>query len=207
MSEMTGKVTCGNAGEIRSARAAGFYVIDPDAAVLRACPHGSDREVNGSTDEVGQVRAVIDPLARGRSIAPAAPNGGGGGDRLGPEVERVMECANPLIDQPRIVHGARDQWDLLPGKRRHCFLRRWFIRADRDARRNGEPWAGSVAADFHKWIEPPRAVPGAPATGRSAAGQRHPARFWPLNLMTTAAAVRRAASRARHSAGIRDNST
>ncbi|PYT28616.1 MAG: hypothetical protein DMG58_18140 [Acidobacteria bacterium] len=60
------------------------------------------------------VLAVIDPLAPGRNIVLAAANGEAVEDRLGPEVARVMDAVNPRLDQPRVMHGAHDQFDDLP---------------------------------------------------------------------------------------------
>jgi hypothetical protein len=132
-SKDTGKVTCGNTDEVTKARAAGFYVIDADgmarnaggAALPERFRLGDEKEQS----EVGQVihpqqhlalvgdydlLAVIDPLAPGRNIVLAAENGEAVEDRLGPEVERLMDFMNPRFDQPRIMHGAHDQWDDIP---------------------------------------------------------------------------------------------
>jgi len=132
-SKDTGKVTCGNTDEVTKARAAGFYVIDADgmarnaggAALPERFRLGDEKEQN----EVGQVihpeqhlalvgdydlLAVIDPLAPGRNIVLAAANGEAVEDRLGPEVARVMDVVNPRMDQPRVMHGAHDQFDDLP---------------------------------------------------------------------------------------------
>ena len=132
-SKETGKVTCGSPDELKKARGAGFYVIDADGfarnqaggVLLEKFNLASEEEQN----EAGQVidpdqhkalvgdydlLAVIDPLAPGRNIVLAAVNGEAVQDRLGPEVERVMEFINPRFDQPRVMHGAHDQFDDLP---------------------------------------------------------------------------------------------
>jgi hypothetical protein len=132
-SKETGKVTCLNADEIKKARAAGFYVIDQDGmarnAAGAALPERFRLGDEQEQDEAGQVihpeqhlalvgdydlLAVIDPLAPGRNIVLAAENGEAVEDRLGPEVERLMDFMNPRFDQPRIMHGAHDQWDDIP---------------------------------------------------------------------------------------------
>ena len=132
-SHTTGKVTCVNPDEFTKARAAGFYVIDSDGFARNAAGAALPQRFNLASEEeqneVGQVihpvqqRAlvgdydlltVIDPLAPGRNIVLATANGEAVEDRLGPDVERVMDVINPRLDQPRIMHGAHDQWDDLP---------------------------------------------------------------------------------------------
>jgi len=132
-SKQTGKVTCANADQVQKARAAGFYVIDADGfarnAAGAALPKRFDLAAKEEQNEAGQVidseqqlalvgdydlLAVIDPLAPGRNIVIAAQNGEAVEDRLGLEVERVMLYINPRFDQPRVMHGAHDQFDDLP---------------------------------------------------------------------------------------------
>ena len=131
--KQTGKVTCVNADEIKKARAAGFFVIDPDGFARNAggaaLPVRFDLSSREQQNEPGQVihpeqklalvgdydlLAVIDPLAPGRNIVLAAQNGEAVEDRLGLDVERVMDYINPRFDQPRVMHGAHDQFDDLP---------------------------------------------------------------------------------------------
>jgi hypothetical protein len=132
-SHQTGKVTCVSADEIQKARAAGFYVIDADGfgrnAAGGALPMRFNLADTTEKNEPGQVihpeqhkalvgdydlLAVIDPLAPGRNIVLAAASGEAVEDRLGPEVARVMDAVNPRLDQPRVMHGAHDQFDDLP---------------------------------------------------------------------------------------------
>ena len=132
-SHETGKVTCTNADEMQKARAAGFYVIDADGfarnasgAALAARFNLADTNQQNAPGQVihseqhkalvgdYDLLAVIDPLAPGRNIVLAAANGEAVEDRLGPEVARVMGLVNPRLDQPRIMHGAHDQFDDLP---------------------------------------------------------------------------------------------
>jgi|SRR5579863_7809603 len=132
-SKDTGKVTCKGAKEIADARGVGFYVIDADGLARNAggaaLPIRFDLGDKDEQHEPGQVvhpeqhkalvgdydlLAVIDPLAPGRNIVLAAENGEAVEDRLGPEVERVMDFINPRFDQPRVMHGAHDQFDDLP---------------------------------------------------------------------------------------------
>ena len=136
-SRRTGKVTSANPDEVKRARAAKeessglkFYVIDPDGyarnAEGAALPERFNLASEEEQNEAGQVihpvqkkalvgdydlLAVLDPLAPGRNIVLAAENGEAVEDRLGPEVERVMNAVNPRLDQPRIMHGAHDQFD------------------------------------------------------------------------------------------------
>src|SRR5882724_3001054 len=128
-SQETGKVTCLNADHIQKARAVGFYVIDADGFARNATGAALPMRFNlADTEEQNQpgqvihpaqhkalvgdydLLAVIDPLAPGRNIVLAASNGEAVEDRLGPEVERVMDAVNPRLDQPRIMHGAHDQF-------------------------------------------------------------------------------------------------
>ncbi len=132
-SKTTGKVTAVNQNEINTCRMAGFYVIDQDGIARGRTPKDvlqvkfpfNTPEMN----EPGQVidgfkkkalvgdydlLAVIDPSAPGRNITLAASDGRIVDNRMSPDVQRVMQAVNAMLDMPRVMHGAHDQFAGFP---------------------------------------------------------------------------------------------
>ncbi len=133
-SRRTGKVTAANPAEIDTAQRAGFYVIAADGTARRSATDALTKKFPAGTDEqneAGQIihptqqRAlvgdydllgVIDPEAKGRNITLHSVNGVALMNRTSPDVERVRMTVNALLDQPRIMHGAQDQYAGPPEK-------------------------------------------------------------------------------------------
>jgi hypothetical protein len=57
---------------------------------------------------------VVDPKAKGRNITLVWMNGIRATDFTSPDVERVRAMVNSRLDQPRVMHGAQDQFADFP---------------------------------------------------------------------------------------------
>ena len=139
-SKKTGKVTAATAEEIRQCRGLPFLVIDPDGVARRGpndalptkFPFGTPEQ-----NETGQVihpiqrkalvgdydlMGVIDPKAKGRNLTLIWSAGAKVYDCTSPDVERVRSFVNSRLDQPRIMHGAQDQFGDFPDDGAIAFL-------------------------------------------------------------------------------------
>jgi len=130
----TGKVTAANPMEVETARRAGFYVIDPDGVARRSAVESLPVKFAFGTpdqNEPGQIihpqqqkalvgdydlLGVIDAAAKGRNITLASVNGVALMNRTSPDVELVRTAVNGQLDQPRVMHGAQDQFAGPPEK-------------------------------------------------------------------------------------------
>lgn len=132
-SHKTGKVTVRNESERQFARREGFYVIDndgiarrnPDEALQKRFPFGTN-EMNepGQVIDPQQQRAivgdydlmaVIDPAAKGRTIALAYSYGKRVDNCTNPDVTRVINELNSQMDQKRVMHGPQDLYGSFKG--------------------------------------------------------------------------------------------
>jgi hypothetical protein len=154
-SEKTGKVTAANPAEVNACRAANFYVIDADGIARRgpndALP-GSFPFGTGEQNEKGQVidpkqkkalvgdydlMGVVDPQAKGRNLTLVWSNGVKMYDFTSPDVDRVRMAVNARLDQPRIMHGAQDQFADFPLGGATAFLRNglgWELKNEQSIR-------------------------------------------------------------------------
>jgi hypothetical protein len=136
-SDATGVVTAQNPGEIKRARDLGYFVVDADS-VPRGNFQQNGREVlteltpaqlkfrnpawriqPGQIIDPKQFKPVVgdydiqgafDPRNPGQNIALVASEGELLADVMGPTVKRVASAANARLDQPRVMHGANDQY-------------------------------------------------------------------------------------------------
>jgi len=139
-SRKTGKVTAAREEEIRACRAAQFFVIDADGIARRrpndAFP-GKFPFGTAEQNEPGQVihpaqgkalvgdydlMGVVDPRAKGRNITLIWSAGARIYDSTSPDVDRVRNFVNARLDQPRVMHGAQDQFGDFPEGGATAFL-------------------------------------------------------------------------------------
>jgi hypothetical protein len=131
-SKKTGKVTAVNPEQVAACRRANFYVIDADGIARRGPNDALSKKFpfgTGDQNEPGQVidprtnkalvgdydlMGVVDPQAKGRNITLVWMNGIRVTDFTSPDVERVRAIINPRLDQPRVMHGAQDQFADFP---------------------------------------------------------------------------------------------
>ena len=131
-SKKTGKVTAVDSAEIAQCRAAGFYVIDPDTVARRKPQEVLPGRFPFNTpemNEAGQVidaakrkalvgdydlTGVIDPEAPGSNVVLITSNGVRMSNLVSPDVEKARMAVNRRLDQPRIMHGAHDQFGDFP---------------------------------------------------------------------------------------------
>jgi hypothetical protein len=131
-SKKTGKVTAVSPGEVSACRAANFYVIDADGVARRGpndalpsrFPFGTaEQNAPGqvidpkkNTALVGDydLMGVVNPEAKGRNLTLIWTNGVRMSDFTSPEVDRVRMMVNARLDQPRVMHGAHDQFADFP---------------------------------------------------------------------------------------------
>jgi len=131
-SKKTGKVTAVNPGEVSACRAANFYVIDADGIARRGSNDAlASRFPFGTAEqnEQGQVidpkrnkalvgdydlMGVVNPEAKGRNLTLIWTNGVRVSDFTSPDVDRVRMMVNARLDQPRVMHGAQDQFADFP---------------------------------------------------------------------------------------------
>lgn len=139
-SKKTGKVTATTGKEIADCRAAGFYVIDPDGVARRKPGEAlQQRFAFGNPDmhEAGQVidpvqrkalvgdydlMGVIDPASPGRNLVLVSSHGIQMKNLISPDVERARQAVNRRLDQPRVMHGAQDQFGDFPDGGASAFL-------------------------------------------------------------------------------------
>jgi hypothetical protein len=57
---------------------------------------------------------VIDPAATGRNLVLVTSNGVKMNNLMSPDVERARAAINRRLDQPRVMHGAQDQFGDFP---------------------------------------------------------------------------------------------
>lgn len=131
-SKKTGKVTAVTPAEIAQCRTAGFYVIDSDC-VARKGPNEAlqgkfpfdTREMNEAGQVIDGVQrkalvgdydlmGVIDPAATGRNLVLVASNGVKMNNLMSLDVDRARTAVNRRLDQPRVMHGAQDQFGDFP---------------------------------------------------------------------------------------------
>jgi len=128
----TGIVTAVDSAEMQAARSKGFFVIDEDMVPRNAT--GQELKLPGKPEwpmEPGQVidpkmskplvgdydlLGVINPAAKGRNLVLAASEGERVPDWTNPETRSVADQLNARMDQPRVMHGAQDGFDVLPDK-------------------------------------------------------------------------------------------
>lgn len=134
-SPRTGIVVAETKDEVSAAWEAGYYVVDKDGVARRTVP-GKLRDGKPVVEELelpgtfwqlepGQVidpalkkplvgdydlMGVVDPRAMGRNIALVAKNGEPVADISSPIVSRFRGRVNGKLDQPRVLHGAQDQF-------------------------------------------------------------------------------------------------
>jgi hypothetical protein len=139
-SKKTGKVTAANEEEIRACGAAQFFVIDADG-IARRGPNDAlpDKFLFGTAEqnEPGQVihptqkkalvgdydlMGVVNPKAKGRNLTLIWSAGARIYDSSSPDVDRVRNFVNARLDQPRIMHGAQDQFGDFPEGGATAFL-------------------------------------------------------------------------------------
>ena len=131
-SKKTGKVTAVTPSEIADCRTAGFYVIDSDSVARRGPNEALQGRFPFNTPEMnepGQVidpkqrkalvgdydlMGVIDPAATGRNLVLVTSNGVKMNNLMSPDVERARAAVNRRLDQPRVMHGAQDQFGDFP---------------------------------------------------------------------------------------------
>ncbi len=139
-SKKTGKVTAVNAAEIAACRAAGYYVIDSDGVARRKPNEALQGKFPFGTpemNEAGQVidgpqrkalvgdydlMGVIDPAAPGRNLVLVSSNGVKMNNLMSPDVEKARMAVNRRLDQPRVMHGAQDQFGDFPDGGASAFL-------------------------------------------------------------------------------------
>jgi hypothetical protein len=127
-SSKTGKVTATTPAEVAQCRAAGFYVLDSDGVARRARNDALPMQFPFNTPEMneeGQVidpvqkkalvgdydlMGVVDPAAPGRNLVLVASNGIRMSNLISPDVEKARAAVNRRLDQPRVMHGAQDQF-------------------------------------------------------------------------------------------------
>lgn len=125
-SKTTGIVTATSTAEMKEARRLGYIVVDehgvPRDSLQRRVTLKSEPEwpvEPGQVIHPEQQRplvgdydllTVIDPEAPGRNLAVAASDGIVLADRTNPETSRIAKMVNNQLDQPRVMHGAHDQW-------------------------------------------------------------------------------------------------
>lgn len=139
-SAKTGKVTATNSAEIAQCRAAGFYVIDPDG-IARRNPNDAlqgrfpfnTHEMNEAGQVIDSVKrkalvgdydlmGVIDPAAPGRNLVLVSANGVQMTNLMSPDVEKARVAVNRRLDQPRVMHGAQDQFGDFPNGGAAAFI-------------------------------------------------------------------------------------
>jgi hypothetical protein len=131
-SKKTGKVTAVTPQEVTDCRTAKFYVIDadgvarlgPNDALSKKFPFGTnDQNEQGQVIDPKTSRAlvgdydlmgVVDPKAKGRNLTLVWMNGVRVNDFTSPDVDRVRAMVNARLDQPRVMHGAQDQFGDFP---------------------------------------------------------------------------------------------
>jgi hypothetical protein len=128
----TGKVTAVSPEEVRACCAAYFYVIDADGIARRGPNDALPSRFPFGTAECNEQGQVIDPKknkalvgdydlmgmvnpgAKGRNLTLIWSNGIRMSDFTSPEVDRVRMMVNARLDQPRVMHGAQDQFADFP---------------------------------------------------------------------------------------------
>ena len=139
-SKKTGKVTAVSREEVSACRAANFYVIDadsiarrgPNAALPAPFPFGTaEMNEQGQVIDPKQKKAlvgdydlmgVVNPEAKGRNLTLVWSNGVRMSDFTSPDVDRVRIMVNARLDQPRVMHGAQDQFADFPEGGATAFL-------------------------------------------------------------------------------------
>ncbi len=125
-SKTTGIVTAENTADISKARELGYIVIDehgiPRDHLQRPVALKRDPEwpvEPGQIIDPKQLKplvgdydllTVVDPSATGGNLALAFSDGIWLEDRFNPDVKRIAKWTNSQLDQPRVMHGAHDQW-------------------------------------------------------------------------------------------------
>jgi len=131
-SKKTGKVTAVTAAEIAQCRTAGFYVIDSDCIARRGPNEALQGRFPFATSEMHEAGQVIDPVQRkalvgdydlmgvidpastGSNLVLVTSNGVKLNNLISPDVERARAAVNRRLDQPRVMHGAQDQFGDFP---------------------------------------------------------------------------------------------
>lgn len=150
VSSSTGVVTAAGPSEIKTAYDAGYYVVGADGVARREFfDKFNGRQVKQELKlqnvfwnlQPGQLidpklkkplvgdydlMGVIDPQSRGRNVVLVAKDGVRVADVMSPMVREVKDTANKKFDQPRVMHGAHDQFAAFRGGATVFFPKRFF---------------------------------------------------------------------------------